>query len=169
MAEIDVGLSIGQVAAKSGLSVHTLRFYEREGMFAEPVRRDASGRRVYTADDVEWLSICTSFRASGMPLTEIRRYAELVKAGSGNEAERLALLRRHRERVDEQLSALTRCREVISYKVGVYEERVALGTAESLWSPPFGADTEPEDCPCRGVIDPAPAHSGPRESSPQPW
>lgn len=149
MAEIDAGLNIGQVAAKTGMSVHTLRFYEREGMFAETVRRDASGRRVYTADDVEWLEICASFRASGMPLTEIRRYVELVRAGSGNEMERLALLRRHRERVDEQVSALNRCREVIDYKVGVYEDRLARGTAGSLWSPPFAAEAEAdqEECP----------------------
>jgi DNA-binding transcriptional MerR regulator len=156
MAEIDAGLSIGQVAAKTGMSVHTLRFYEREGMFAEPVRRDASGRRVYTAGDVEWLEICASFRASGMPLTEIRRYAELVRAGSGNEAERLALLRRHRERVDEQISALNRCREVIDYKVGVYEDRLARGTAESLWSPPLGSGTDQEECPWPPPYRPSP-------------
>jgi DNA-binding transcriptional MerR regulator len=149
MAETDSGLSIGEVAAKTGLSVHTLRFYEREGIFTGPVQRDVSGRRVFSAEDVEWLEICISFRSSGMPLPEIRRYADLVRAGNGNEAERLALLRGHRERVDEQISALNHCRDVISYKVGVYEERLARGTAESLWSPTFRpeADQEEEDCP----------------------
>jgi DNA-binding transcriptional MerR regulator len=140
MARSEPGLSIGEVAQKTGLSVHTLRFYEREGIFTEPVKRNASGRRVYSQQDVEWLGICTSFRASGMPLPEIRRYADLVKAGNGNEAERLALLRRHRERVEEQAGALARCLDLIGYKVGVYERRLARGTAESLWSPPFQSE-----------------------------
>jgi len=76
-------LSIGQVAERTGLGVHTLRFYEREGLLAMPVRR-AAGRRVYSEDDVEWLDICTELRSSGMPPAEIRRYAELVREGLGN-------------------------------------------------------------------------------------
>ena len=51
-------------------------------------RRDAAGRRVFTGEEVEWLKVCTKLRSSGMPLPEIRRYAELVVAGPGNEIER---------------------------------------------------------------------------------
>ncbi|WIX93350.1 MerR family transcriptional regulator [Amycolatopsis sp. DG1A-15b] len=47
------------------MSVHALRLYEREGLLAGPVRRDAGGRRVYTEWDVEWLLYCTKFRAAG--------------------------------------------------------------------------------------------------------
>ena len=47
-------LSIGEVSALTGLTTHTLRFYEQEGLFAAPVRRNAAGRRVFTADEVEW-------------------------------------------------------------------------------------------------------------------
>ncbi|MEV5707920.1 MerR family transcriptional regulator [Actinoallomurus sp. NPDC052274] len=90
-------LSIGQVAERTGLSVHALRFYEREGVLVDPVRRGPAGRRVYSENDVEWLTVCIILRASGMPLPAIRRYTELVREGDGNEEERLALLRaRHR-------------------------------------------------------------------------
>ena len=51
-------LSIGQVAQRTGLSVHALRFYESEGLFASPVRRAAGGRRIYSEWDVEWLDVC---------------------------------------------------------------------------------------------------------------
>ncbi|GIG39307.1 hypothetical protein Cph01nite_10690 [Cellulomonas phragmiteti] len=67
MVSVPEGLSIGEVARRSGLSIHTLRLYEREGLLTGPVRRDAAGRRRYSAWDVEWLGSCRLFRASGMP------------------------------------------------------------------------------------------------------
>ncbi|TDE49922.1 MerR family transcriptional regulator [Nonomuraea mesophila] len=120
------GLSIGQVAERTGLSVHTLRFYEREGLLAQPVRRGTSGHRVYSEDDVDWLGVCIRLRASGMPLTDIRRYTELVRAGQGNEAERLEVLREHRGRVLAQMHELGQCLELITRKVAVYEGRLGL-------------------------------------------
>ncbi|MBV9384468.1 MAG: MerR family transcriptional regulator [Streptosporangiaceae bacterium] len=128
------GLSIGQVAERTGLSVHTLRFCERAGILAQPVARGTAGRRVYRDQDVGWLDICTKFRSSGMPLASIRRYADLVRMGPGNEEDRLALLRKHQERVTAQIAELTECLNVISYKVKVYSERVADGTASHLWT-----------------------------------
>ncbi|ALO05870.1 Cd(II)/Pb(II)-responsive transcriptional regulator [Streptomyces venezuelae] len=78
-------LSIGEVAERSGLSVHALRFYEREGLFANPVRRLSNGRRIYHEEDLEWLAICTKLRSSGMPLVMIRQYIDLVRQGPGND------------------------------------------------------------------------------------
>jgi len=122
-------LSIGQVAERTGLSVHALRFYEREGIFLSPIRRAAGGRRVYTEDDVDWLTLCTILRGAAMPLDDIRRYTELVRAGDGNEPERLALLRRHEERVREQQHKLDRCLDLTRFKIGVYEDILAGDTA----------------------------------------
>src|SRR4051812_7746660 len=106
-------LSIGQVAERTGMSVHALRLYERQGLLAGEVRRDTAGRRFYTSDDVEWLTNCVKFRASGMPLQTIGRLAELVRDGTGNEAERLELLREHQRRVTEQLDQLRACLDII--------------------------------------------------------
>lgn len=135
---IESGLSIGQVAERTGLSVYALRFYEREGLLASPVQRGRGGRRVYTEQDLEWLDICTSLRASGMPLTAIREYADLVRQGTGNEKERLSLLRRHQQQVASQIADLTKCLDLIDYKVGVYEKRLGEGTAADLWNPSSG-------------------------------
>ena len=129
-------MSIGQVAERTGMSVHTLRFYEREGILANPVGRALNGRRIYTEDDVEWLSLCITLRSSGMPLPALREYASLVRQGPGNEKERLAILRQHQERVDTQIADLTESLDLISYKVRIYEERLAEGTADGLWSVP---------------------------------
>jgi DNA-binding transcriptional MerR regulator len=121
-------LSIGQVAERTGLSVHTLRMYERE------VRRTATGRRVYGQADLDWLEVCTKFRASGMPLQVIRRFADLVRNGPGNEAERLELLRAHQWRVERQLAQLHDCLDLIAGKVATYQQHVNAGTAADLWT-----------------------------------
>lgn len=115
-------MTIGEVSEKTGLSVHALRFYEREGLLFNPVRRDASGRRMYDQDTLEWLEVCVILRASGMPVDDVRRYTELVRAGRGNEKERLELLRRHQERVLAQKATLDKGLDIIKYKVGVYED-----------------------------------------------
>jgi DNA-binding transcriptional MerR regulator len=127
MSEVAPSLSIGQVAERTGLSVHALRFYEREGILANPVTRAPGGRRLYTEDDVDWLTVCIILRASGMPIPVIRRYTELVREGAGNEKERLGIMRTHQDRVKAQIARLTECLDLISYKVGVYEDFVADG------------------------------------------
>ncbi|MEU4556458.1 DNA-binding transcriptional MerR regulator [Micromonospora violae] len=129
----DSGLSIGQVAQRTGLSVHTLRLYERAGLLASEVRRDGAGRRVYSAWDVEWLTNCVKFRASGMPLSTISRLAQLVREGSGNEAERLTLLREHQRHITGQLAQLHDCLDLINGKVASYERHLAAGASGDPW------------------------------------
>jgi DNA-binding transcriptional MerR regulator len=131
MTVTEAGLSIGQVAERTGLSIHTLRFYEREGILAEPIRRGPGGRRVYREDDVDWLAVCIILRGSGMPLPVLRRYTELVREGPGNEKERLALLRQHQDDVTAQIAELTRCLDLIRFKVGVYQDILAQEPAAS--------------------------------------
>jgi DNA-binding transcriptional MerR regulator len=135
VAAIEEELGIGDVARRTGLSVHALRFYEREGlMLSQQVARGTGGHRRYTAQDVNWLRICIKLRASGMPLAKIRRFAELVREGPGNEQERLELLREQQRLVENQLAELQECLQIINRKVGVYEQHVADGTARHLWT-----------------------------------
>lgn len=130
-----VTLSIGEVADQTGLSVHALRFYEREELLVGEVVRTSGGRRRYSRTDVEWLQICTRLRESGMPMAQLREFAALVREGPGNEKQRLALLQSHETRIRAQLFALQQCLEVIEHKVNVYQEHVANDTAEGLWDP----------------------------------
>jgi DNA-binding transcriptional MerR regulator len=130
MSDVEEELGIGDVAQRTGLSVHALRFYEREGlMLSQPVARGPGGHRRYDAEDVYWLQICTKLRRSGMSLANIRRFAELAREGSGNEQQRLDLLREHQHHVEGQLADLEECLRIIRRKVGVYEERLVDGTA----------------------------------------
>jgi DNA-binding transcriptional MerR regulator len=135
VAVLEDDLGIGEVAQQTGLSVHALRYYEREGlMLSQHVARGTGGHRRYRPDDVYWLRICIKLRASGMPLANIRRLAELVREGPGNEQERLELLREQQKRVENQLAELEECLRIISRKVGIYEQHLADGTAENLWT-----------------------------------
>jgi len=143
MSDIASSLSIGQVAERTGLSVHALRFYESEGILANPVRRGPGGRRVYGEDDVEWLNLCIILRASGMPVPAIRAYTDLVRQGAGNEEERVALLRGHQQEVIAQIRKLTECLDLISFKVGVYEDLLGEGAADTVCSPPPQSETIP--------------------------
>jgi len=83
--------SISEASAKTGLSQHTLRWYERIGLL-DAVDRTADGRRRYSERDLDLLNVFTKLRDTGMPVKEMRRYAGLVRSGAG-QAERLELLK----------------------------------------------------------------------------
>jgi DNA-binding transcriptional MerR regulator len=129
------GLSIAEAARRTGVSVHTLRYYERAGLVVTAVDRTAGGRRRYHQLDLDWIVICTRLRATGMPIRTIRRYAELVSAGPGNEQERLALLEAHRAEVTARLARTRENLKLIDHKIDVYRGRLAAGDADRLWAP----------------------------------
>jgi DNA-binding transcriptional MerR regulator len=129
------GLSIAEAARRTGVSVHTLRYYERAGLVVTAVDRTAGGRRRYHQLDLDWIVICTRLRATGMPIRTIRRYAELVSAGPGNEQERLVLLEAHRAEVTARLARTREHLKLIDHKIDVYRGRLAAGDADRLWAP----------------------------------
>jgi len=131
----DRGISIAEAAERTGVSVHTLRYYERAGLVVTEVDRTAGGRRRYRKLDLDWIKICTRLRATGMPIRSIRRYAELVTAGRGNEKDRLDLLESHRAEVLAKLAELQENLELIDHKIDVYRGRLEAGDADRLWAP----------------------------------
>jgi DNA-binding transcriptional MerR regulator len=116
-------LSISDAAHATGLSVHTLRYYERAGLMLDPVERAPSSHRRYTEDEIRWVTLLTRLRATGMPIRRIRDYADLVRAGDGNEDERLALLEAHRTAVLEQLEVMRANLDAIEFKIERYREQ----------------------------------------------
>jgi DNA-binding transcriptional MerR regulator len=129
------GVSIAEAARRTGVSVHTLRYYERAGLVVTEVDRTAGGRRRYHQLDLDWITVCTRLRATGMPIRTIRRYAELVAAGHGNERERLELMQTHRADVLAKLDELQENLQLIDHKIDVYRGRMEAGDADRLWAP----------------------------------
>lgn len=116
--------SIAEAADRSGLTAHTLRYYERDGLMLDSVDRSSSGHRRYSDQDLSWINMLTCLRSTGMPVREVKRYAILVRNGDGNESERLALLLAHRQRVEAQLAEATAHLRGIDHKIGLYESKI---------------------------------------------
>ena len=118
-------LTIAQAAEQTGLTAHTLRYYERDGLMLASVDRSSSGHRRYSERDLTWIEMITRLRSTGMPMRDVRRYAALVRDGDGNEAERLDLLLAHRQVVEQQLAEVTSHLRAIDHKIALYENKVA--------------------------------------------
>ncbi|MGY4644571.1 MerR family transcriptional regulator [Cellulomonas sp. URHB0016] len=128
LAIADTSLTIAEAAEVTGLTTHTLRYYERDGLMLA-VDRAPSGHRRYTEQDLGWIRMVSRLRGTGMPIREVRAYADLVRAGDGNEEARLALLRAHRDRVRRQLAEVASHLDAIDLKIALYEERAQSCTA----------------------------------------
>ncbi len=116
------GLTIAEAAARVGLTADTLRYYEKDGLLLRPVGRASSGHRRYRPDDLRWIELVTRLRSTGMAIRDVRRYADLVRAGSGNEDARLELLREHRRTVLAQLAEVQEHLGAIDHKIGIYTD-----------------------------------------------
>jgi DNA-binding transcriptional MerR regulator len=121
--DMSEALTIADAAKASGLSAHTLRYYERAGLL-NSVDRNGSGHRRYRDEDLERIRFLTKLRSTGMPIREVRRYAELMRQGDGTDAERLALLEAHRESVFARLEETARNLDLIDWKINFYRQRL---------------------------------------------
>lgn len=118
--ELTDAVTIGEASRISGLPIETLRYYDREGLFGE-LPRDTGGRRRFTPDALGLLDVLLRLRRTGMPVEQVREFAEYVRAGDHLRAGRLALLRAHRERVAMDLAQLQADLEVIDWKIAAYQ------------------------------------------------
>ncbi|MEV4254596.1 MerR family transcriptional regulator [Spirillospora sp. NPDC049652] len=114
--------SPAETAEKSGFSIDTLRYYEKIGLL-DGIARNASGRRVFTDDDLGWLGMLRCLRETGMPIAEMLRYSELARGGEETFAERLELLQEHDRRVEAQIRLLRAQQKKIKWKVAFYAGR----------------------------------------------
>jgi DNA-binding transcriptional MerR regulator len=123
MTTTDARLAISEVAEATGLSTHTLRYYERAGLMLEPVDRASSTHRRYSEADVNWVLFLTKLRATAMPIAQVRKYVDLVRTGEATTAARLELLLRHRITVLAQLDEITSSLAAIDHKIDIYKEK----------------------------------------------
>jgi len=122
-------LTIQQVAEATGLSVHTLRYYERIGLI-HPIDRADNTHRRYTNDDIGWIDFLMHLRATGMSIQDMQRYTELQRQGDHTLPERLEMLKTLQRQVEARIDELNEHLRRIRYKVEVYGEMVADQTAE---------------------------------------
>lgn len=113
--------SIQDVARLTGLSAHTLRYYERVGLLA-PVGRAPGGRRRYAQIDLDWIAFLQRLRATGMPIRDMLTFARLRAEGPVTVPERRTLLEQHLLQVRAQIAMLDQAATVLSDKIRIYAE-----------------------------------------------
>ena len=114
-------MKIGELARRSGLSAHTIRYYERIGLLPY-ADRDRSRQRDYDASILTWIDFLGRLKTTGMPIREMLRYAALREKGSGTEAQRRELLDQHRTRVRAHVAELQACLLVLDAKIAGYAD-----------------------------------------------
>jgi DNA-binding transcriptional MerR regulator len=122
------GLSIREAAAKTGISTHTLRYYERIGL-VQPVARARSGHRRYGQADLNWLELVKKLHATGMPIRRMLEFARLLRRGDSTIPARRALLDAHRLEVEAKLALVSESLGAIKRKIAYYDHAL-LSAAE---------------------------------------
>lgn len=124
-----MGYSIGQVAKKTGLTAHTLRYYEKEGLLPF-VRKNSSGLRVFTDNDLGWLSMIECLKETGMSLKGIKQYIDWFTEGDSTLPQRLEMFRGQKEKIEKQIALYKKHLAKIEYKIKLYDAAVKLGSFE---------------------------------------
>jgi DNA-binding transcriptional MerR regulator len=114
--------TISEVAEVTGLTAHTLRWYERIGLMPH-VDRSHTGQRRFTNRDLDWLNFVGKLRLTGMPVADMVRYAELVRLGDHTYDDRRALLEGTRTDVLRRIAELQDTLAVLDHKIDIYAER----------------------------------------------
>jgi DNA-binding transcriptional MerR regulator len=111
-------LEPAEAAAATGLSLDTLRYYEREGLIG-PIERSAGGRRQYDPDDVAWIGIVTCLRDAGLGIADLRRFTDLLR-GEGAGVDRVTFLQARREELLERARQTQAAITVLDGKIAYY-------------------------------------------------
>lgn len=113
------GYSIGEISRQTGLSIDTLRYYERIELLVD-IERNQSGHRCYSEDDLGWLNLLVCLRDTGMPIADMLRFAILIRQGEETVPERISLLSEHRENVLNKIAQMQRKLEGVNGKIEHY-------------------------------------------------
>ena len=115
--------SIGEFSKVTGLGIHTLRYYEHEGLII-PLR-NSSNRRRYSEKDIAWIAFIKRLKATGMPIKEIKKYAALRANGDATLSERMEMLMQHRQSLNERIRQLQEHEAMLDEKIAFYRQEIA--------------------------------------------
>ncbi len=122
---------IGELASRTGRSVHAIRWYEAQGLIPG-VTRDGGGRRVYGERHQGWLELMERLRRTGMSIAEMREYTTLAKQGSATLKQRRELLSAHRARVEATIADWTLALKLLDGKIDFYGEWLNTGQRPAI-------------------------------------
>jgi DNA-binding transcriptional MerR regulator len=117
-------LTIQEVAQITGLSAHTLRYYERIGLI-HPIDREENTRRCYTEDDLGWIDFLLKLRATGMSIKDMQKYARLQRQGDKTLPQRVEMLKSLKGNVERRIEDLNEHLKLVNYKIEIYQQIVS--------------------------------------------
>lgn len=121
--------TIGKIVELTGLSSHTLRYYEKEGLLPF-VKKNESGIRIYADSDLAWLSMIECLKESGLQIKEIRQYIDWFREGDSTLKQRLDLFVNRKKAVEQEIAKLNKILNKITYKAILYEDAIKLGSLD---------------------------------------
>lgn len=114
-----MGYAIGEFSSITGISIYTLRYYEKEGLIAP--ERGENGRRLYSDDDVLWIQFIKRLKDTGMPIREIQKYARLRSQGGSTLEARMEMLAQHRALLEKEIAAMRENLDRLDDKIDYYK------------------------------------------------
>lgn len=121
-----MGYTIGQAAKKMGLTAHTLRYYDKEGLLPF-VAKSSSGLRIFSDSDIEWLVMIECLKGTGMTLKDIKQYIDWYNEGDSTIKQRLEMFKRQKIKLEEQMAQLQKHLEKITFKIAYYTDAATHG------------------------------------------
>ncbi|MEJ8475732.1 MerR family transcriptional regulator [Roseibium algae] len=114
-------MRIAEVSAKCGLSIDTIRYYEKSGLCPE-VQRGTDGKRRFSIENLDWLILLSSLRETGMPTRKMKQFSELYRQGNTAIPARKAMLEEHEAHLELQELRLVKCKALLAFKLAKYDE-----------------------------------------------
>ncbi len=130
-----MGYSIGQAAQMTGLTAHTLRYYEKEGLLPF-VKKSGSGLRVFSDNDIGWLQMIECLKGVGMPLKGIKQYIDWFIEGDSTLEKRLQMFKEQKANLEAQMAQLQKHMNKINYKINLYSKAVEKGSLALVQNDP---------------------------------
>lgn len=124
-------MKIAEVSQRFGISLDTLRYYERIGLLP-PVKRNGSGIREYDEQDLRWIDFIQCMKRAGLPLDSLREYVQLVQQGDETIPARKEILQAHREQLAKRIQELQETLDMLDRKIANYENRLLMREKEML-------------------------------------
>lgn len=143
--------SISEIAGKMGVTISTLRYYDREGLLPSVER--VNGRRIFKDSDFAWLRVLNCLKNTGMPIREIHEYLELCAQGDASLKQRQEIILRQKEALEEQIRFLQYNLKELEYKVWYYDRAVEAGTESIHEGRPCNPTMEPDEIPATSEED----------------
>lgn len=113
-------MKIGRLSELTGLSIDTLRYYEKIGLIDPPFRK--GGQRLYDPDAVRWIDFLKALKATGMSLEDMKRYALMRARGNATASNRRVMLENQHALVLKRIEQLNACKALLEYKITNYHE-----------------------------------------------